>query len=228
VINIDFTKPVKRTNVNGFPIRFRKDRLSDECILWVPQRITRNLQSKGWRIIINHADGQLRMWEGDLGRSPLESLQAAWRNLYNQLMSLKTPITMERRRTLPGRKRNPAIDTGVDGVLIVRHKARNGRSKAISVRIIQRIADAKSVSRPVPVDTFHVSESKYIESPETSQMRFINGLCLASALRAHYLEEYAKGGPVLSAIRADNIDPGRASKKPAVALDLGNIFDSFN
>lgn len=223
----DFQSPIERTTVSGFPVRFRKDRLSEDLTLWVPQRITRNRQSAGWRIIINHATGQLRLWEGDLGRSPVESLEAAWETLVGHLKILKTPVTMKRRKTLPGRKRDPRIDTGIDGVLIARKKARNGRYKAVSVRTIQRIADSESVSRPVSVDTFHVSESTYLESPGATQKRFEKGLCMCAAIRARYVEEYAQAGPVSSPVMADDIETGRVPAKPIAALNLGDIFDSF-
>lgn len=179
----DFTVPVPRTSINGFPVRFREDRLSDLLTLYVPQRITRNRQSQGWRILINHADGQLKLREPDAGRTPLEWLNAAWVQLVENLNGLPSPIRVQRRRSLPGRSRDPIIDTGVDGVLIVRHKARDGRSKAIGIQMIQRLTSTTATSRPSHIRVFSLSESMCLESPRECQARFEKGLCLATAIR---------------------------------------------
>lgn len=224
----NFRQPLPRTSINGFPIRFREDKLSDSMTLWVPQRITRNMRGRFWRIKINHADGSLILYEFDGDGSPLESLERAWDQLVVQLNKLTTPVTRSRRRTLPGPKRNPALDTGVDGVIIGRQKARNNRSKAVSVRMIQRLACTKATSRPHTLHTFSVSETRYLQSPAEAQKQFEHALCLSAAIRAKYLETYARHGPVPRPITADDIDEKDVPATPVTRLDLAAIFDTFD
>jgi hypothetical protein len=223
----DFTSPIPRTSVNGFPIRFRKDCLSENLTLWVPQRITRNQQSKGWRIIINHADGQVRLWEGDKGRSPIESLQSAWRILVNELQSLKTPITQLHRKRIPGRKRDSFVDTGVDGVMICRRRGKYGRSKSVSVRMIQRLTAQDKASRPATIETFSVAQNQFLKSPEFYQEKFEKGLCLAAAIRARYLELYSIYGPLQSPVKGCDISSGEIPEEPVIQLKLEDIFSSY-
>lgn len=223
----DFTSPVPRTSISGFPVRFRKDRLCDSLTLYVPQRITRNRQSRGWRILINHADGQLKLWEPDAGRTPLESLNAAWVRLVEKLNDLPSPIRLQRRRSLPGRSRDPVIDTGVDGVLIARHKARANRSKAIGIQMIQRLSSPTATSEPCSIRVFSLSESMYLESPRVCQARFEQGLCLATAIRHKYLDCYSRLGPVPEPVTVYDVDQSDIPHTPVITLSLSNIFDSF-
>lgn len=167
-------------------------------------------------------------WVPDRGRTPLESLREAWQILCRQLQTLRSQVIQQRRTTRPGRQRKSHMDTGVDGVLIARRRAKHGRSAAISVRMIQRIATPEGKSRGVGVNTVHISETKYLESPKHEQRRLEQGLREATAIRAHYLSAYAQaGGPVPSPITLADIDPRTIPSAPKVAINLETIFQTM-
>lgn len=223
----DFTKPQPEISINGFPIRFRKENLDGETILWIPRRISRNAQSKGWRILINHADGQVTLWEPDEGRGPLESLQSAWERMVSQLSKLTTPITNMHRPVKRGPKRNPDLDSGVDGVVITRQKARPGRSKAVGVALYQWVLGEDGKPRSKGVVVFSVSESKFLQATGQAQQRFNQALCVATAIRRRYLDAVAAGGTPDKVITPDDLEPSEVPANPVRAVDLHDVFDSI-
>lgn len=224
----DFREPIPRMSINGFPTRFRRDPIGDNLVLWVPQRVTRNRRSRGWLIDIKHAHGRVRVWEGDRGRTPLKSLQSAWHRLIRHLHQLESPYINNRRAAPGGKPRIKALDTGVEGVLIARQRARNGRANTVSVRLFQRIETKVGASKPISLDTVHISESKYQNDPAGEQQRFEQGLCLAMAVRSRYLQDYAETGPLPTPIQVQDIEPETVPSKPVVRLDLGKVFDTFS
>lgn len=223
----DFRNPIPKMSINGFPTRFRRDSVNLNETLWVPQRVTRNRQSGGWQIDIQHSDGKLRLREGDRGRAPLESLEAAWQILTWHLLRLNSSY-VDNRRVAPGSKRRiKELDTGVGGVLIARQRARNGRANTVSVRMFQRVETPNGKSRPVALDTVHISESKYLKHPELEQKRFEKGLCEAIAVRAQYLRVYTSNGPIPSPITVSDLEPESIPDQPTVPLDLQKMFATF-
>lgn len=224
----DFTRPQSEISINGFPVRFRKENLDGKTILWVPRRISRNDQSKGWRILINHEDGQLALWEPDEGREPLESLRTAWKRMVAELGQLKSTITNMRRPRNRGPSRIPALDSGVDGVLIVRSKPRPGRSKAVGVSLYQWLLndDGKQISKGLRI--FSISESKFLKDPAGAQRRFNQALCIATAIRRKYLEAVAAGGTPDELVTRSDLKKSDVPKKPAKAMALSELFDSFD
>lgn len=224
----DFTQPQPEISINGFPIRFRRENLDGKTILWVPKRISRSLESKGWRILINHANGQSYLWEPDDRREPLDSLQTAWERMVLELNQLTTTITNMRRPLKRGPKRNPAIDTGVDGVLITRTKARPGRSKAVGVCLFQWVISEEGMPKSKGVSVFSISESKFLKAPADSQWRFHQALCIATAIRHRYLETVATDGTPRNVITANDLMPEDVPSSPVRALGLPEIFDSID
>ena len=224
----DFTQPQSEISINGFPVRFRRENLDGKTILWVPKRISRAIEAKGWRILINHADGQSYLWEPDEGRAPLDSLQTAWTRMVVELNQLTTSITNMRRPVKRGPQRNPVIDTGVDGVLIARNNSSPSRSKSVGVSLFQWILSEEGNPISKGVRIFSISESKFLKAPADAQRRFHQALCVATAIRRRYLETVAAEGTPHTVITADDLVPADVPSRPVKSLDLSQVFDSFD
>jgi len=180
----DFTSPQDVVSINRFPVSFRSYKMENGVELWLPRGISRMELNGCWRIYFTHAEGVCPDSVYDTGRNPLDSLKVAWHKLVSLYESHKSTLTLDKRPRNPGVVRDPLMDTGVTGVVVVRD-SRDGR-KAISVHARQSVDthDERSAHRHWFCGS--VSEFRYEEDPEYWQGRIERMICEAVAVRRYF------------------------------------------
>lgn len=103
--------PVEETELNGFPIQFRKGTIAGIEVN-IPKDMHRTADRWCIRIRIRHKDGMLKddIEDGRFQSHPTESLQEAWAYLISLYRELTPPASSSKRR------KDSLIDTGLKDV----------------------------------------------------------------------------------------------------------------
>lgn len=222
---IDFKKPQKNLSINGFPITFRKTRLSCGAPVWVPRGISRNNDAECWRILLMHEKGEFSDYEFDHGE-PLKSLARAYERLLDEIQNAVSRFSVDSRKRPPGAGRDPLIDTGFTGVSISRSIRENKKRVVVTSHQMTRNFSGKAVAKGHYMGS--ISEEALIEDPASEEKRFFELLKKAVAIRRFYNKQRSLGIYEKMTYLYDQV-PDDIKEQPVELpnLDIQAIMDSF-